>query len=471
MKAFAGTTKRIALAAGLGVFSLSPASAETLTDALVSAYETSGLLEQNRALLRAADEDVAQALSQLRPIIGWSADITHSAARAATASNSYRMTNSDSTSASIGLSAQLLVYDAGQTRLGVDVAKETVLSTRQSLIAVEQSVLLNAITAYLNVQLNQEIVKLRQNNVRVLGEELRAANDRFEVGEVTRTDVAQAESYLAQARASLTLAQGDLTDARLTYINVVGHAPGALANVNAAPMLPSNVDQAIQVALAAHPSLIQAQKSVTIAELQVEIARRSVQPTVSLNGSLGASNTLNSDARSNSATIGLSVSGPIYYGGQIASLQRQAMQSRDAARANLLQVSDDIREAAGSAYSQISVTAASRSASAEAVRAAQVAFEGVREEASLGARTTLEVLDSEQDLLDARANQISAEVNQRLAGYSLLSAMGKLTAKDLNLPVTLYDPTDYYNMVKGAPAAISAQGRSLDRVLRSIGKQ
>ena len=331
--------------------------------------------------------------------------------------------------------------------------------------------LLNAITAYLNVQLNQEIVKLRQNNVRVLGEELRAARDRFDVGEVTRTDVAQAESYLAQARASLTLAQGDLTDARLTYINVVGHAPGNLANVNAAPMLPNSSDQAVQVALAAHPSLIQAQKSVTIAELQVEIARRSVAPTVSLNGSLGASRSLDSDAKSNSATIGLSVSGPIYYGGQIASLQRQAMQSRDAARANLLQVSDDIRESAGSAYAQISVTASSRSASAEAVRAAQVAFEGVREEASLGARTTLEVLDSEQDLLDARANQISAEVNQRLAGYALLSAMGKLTAKDLNLPVTLYDPTDYYNMVKGAPAAISAQGRSLDRVLRSIGKQ
>lgn len=164
-------------------------SAETLADTLATAYRNSGLLEQNRALLRAADEDVAVTVSRLRPILNWSADVTRTFGRTRGANGRVSV---DSTDASIGLTAQLLLYDFGRTGLQIEAAKETVLATRETLRSIEQQVLLRAVVAFMNVRRNSEFVSLRQNNLRLLEQELRAAQDRFEVGEVTRTDVAQA---------------------------------------------------------------------------------------------------------------------------------------------------------------------------------------------------------------------------------------------------------------------------------------
>jgi len=451
--------------------SLSPArvAAETLADALASAYEHSGLLDQNRALLRAADEGVAQAMAALRPIISWSANLNSQFSVGASAASGFTEVSSDSATASVNLTAQLVVYDGGQNALGVEIAKETVLATREGLTALEQQVLLRAAVAYLNVRRTSEFVALRQSNMRLLTQELRAARDRFEVGEVTRTDVSLAEARLAAARSGLAAAQGDLARAQLEYIAAVGHKPGRLSPAGGLGRLPQSLEAASQTALRQHPAMAQARRQVTISELRVRLADAALSPTVSVTGQLGLNDTLGTGAHGRSASLGLGAQQTIYAGGRLSSLQRQAMQNRDADRANLHVVSHDIRQNVGNALATLQVSRSSIEASQQQVRAAQVAFRGVREEATLGARTTLDVLNAEQELLDARANLISAQVDEISAGYTLLAAMGELTAQKLRLKVRIYDPAGYYNMVKDAPAGRSEQGQKLDRVLRKIG--
>ena len=184
------------------------APADTLRQALPKAYNTSGLLEQNRAVLRAANEDVAQAVTTLRPVFNWSAGITHNFGRSLSPGTG-ALVNTDSTSQSLALSAEMTIYDGGSNKFAIEAAKETVLATRQSLISVEQNVLLDAVQAYMDVRRETETVTLRQNNLRVIQEELRAAQDRFDVGEVTKTDVALAEARFASSLAQLEAAKGE----------------------------------------------------------------------------------------------------------------------------------------------------------------------------------------------------------------------------------------------------------------------
>ncbi|MEM9552426.1 MAG: TolC family outer membrane protein, partial [Pseudomonadota bacterium] len=439
------------------------ASAQNLADALVGAYNTSGLLEQNRALLRAADEDVGIALSLLRPIVSWTA----SAAR----TYNDNLNPSTSTPVDVGLSASLLIYDGGASRLGIARAKETVLSTRQALISVEQQILLRGVAAYFGVIEQTEIVDLRRNNVRVLSEELRAAQDRFEVGEVTRTDVAQAESRVAEARSLLATAQGDLIDAQEEYFAAVGSRPGRLSPPPGLPGAPASIDAAKAVAVTTHPDIREAQHLVAVNEIRVEEERAELRPVVNLNGSVGYREDLDQEDDRENASVSLNLSQPIYAGGRIAAEIRRALANRDAARSNLLNVSEDVQQDAANAFVALQAAEASLRATQTRIEAARVAFEGVREEATLGARTTLDVLDAEQELLDAEAARISDEATRAIAAYGLLSSQGLLTAERLRLAVTIYDPTAYYNQVKNAPALQSRQGRDLDRVLRAIGKE
>ena len=464
--------KHAALALGLtlGVsLSAAPAKAETLADAMASAYEHSGLLEQNRALLRAADEDVAQAIAQLRPIVAWSANLQRNFGRSSSAATGFVPVSSASTAASLSLSISQTLYNGGQSALGVEIAKESVLATREALTSLEQQVLLRAANAYLSVRLASEFVALRDNNVRLITQELRAARDRFEVGEVTRTDVSLAEARLAAAKSNFASAQGALAQAQLEYLAAVGHKPGRLTPSGQLRSLPGSAEAASAVALRQHPDMAQARRQVTVSELQVQLADALLRPTVSLGASVTLSDTLNNRSYGRSGAIGLSGQQTIYAGGQLSSVQRQAMQSRDATRANLHVVSQSIRQNVGNALSSYQVARASIEAGRQQVRAADVAFRGVREEAQLGARTTLDVLNAEQELLDARANLISSQVDELSAGYTLLAAMGELTAQKLKLKVRIYDPAGYYNMVKEAPAGQSVQGKKLDRVLRRIG--
>ncbi|MGI3170654.1 TolC family outer membrane protein [Pseudooceanicola sp. C21-150M6] len=472
LKRFFGKAAGVAVLSAAGLlFTQGTARAETLADALASAYNTSGLLEQNRALLRAADENVPQALSALRPIISWSASASRTFGETASATSGYALVGTESGSASLSLSAQILLYDGGASRIGVEIAKESVLATRQSLVAVEQQILLRAASAYLEVLRAQAFLDLRQNNLRLLTQELRAAKDRFEVGEVTRTDVSLAEARLAASRSNLATAQGTLAQARLEYLTAVGHEPGSLSPVRALTGLPATADAAAALALRQHPALLQARYQVNVAELRIAVADAALSPSVSLSGSLSLSRNFYNDGRSQTGTISLGASQPIYSGGSLSSLQRQAHQNRDAARSGLHVTAGDIRQNVGNAIATRQLLRASYESSQQQVRAAQLAFQGVREEATLGARTTLDVLNAEQELLDARANLISSEIDQLVAGYSLLSAMGELTAQKLKLKVRTYDPAGYYNMVKDGPAGLSKQGRQLDRVLRGLQKE
>ncbi|MCK0149151.1 TolC family outer membrane protein [Marivita sp. S6314] len=459
----------LALAIGVGL-AAGVAKAETLADAMIGAYNSSGLLEQNRAVLRAADEDVAQAVSTLRPVISWSADATRQFGTTRSGSTSGTIVDTVSNTVSASLIAELTLFDNGQNQLAIETTKEAVLGTRQQLISIEQQVLLSAVEAFMEVRRATENVALRQNNVRLITQELRAARERFEVGEVTRTDTSLAEARLAAARSQLAAAEGALTVAREQYLAIVGRLPGNLQPPRSLPNLPGSVDAGKAIAVREHPQVLSVQHQVAAAELSILRAQAAMKPTVRLAGRLTVTESTNSDSFTRGGSIGVEAGGPIYQGGRLSSIVRQSMANRDASRGQLHQVIDQTAQAVGNAYAQLRIARASLESSERQVRAATVAFRGVREEAALGARTTLDVLNAEQELLNARSARISAQVDENIAAYRVLSTLGRLTATDLRLNVQQYDPVSYYNLVKDSPAQKSKQGQQLDRVLKSLGK-
>lgn len=429
---------------------------------MVDAYRHAALLDQNRAVLRAADEDVATALAQLRPVVQWIAQHTYT-----------DNDGIDLRSSSIALQAQITLYDWGRNAIAIDIAKESVLATRAALVGVEQDVLLSAVQAYLDVTSAIEQVDLQQNSVRVIGQEQKAATDRFEVGEITQTDVAQADAALAAARASLASAEGSLQVARESDLLATGKMPGKLAPPPPTPKLPANLAAARDIGQRTHPSIEQARRQAAAAELGVAAAAAERNPqltgTAAITRQRSNNNAMLDTRYGTNKTVSLEMSQTIYSGGRLPSAHRKAMAQRDLARAALLNVARQVNDAVGVAWAQIDVARAQISSIDEQIVAAQKAFEGVSEEATLGARTTLDVLDAEQSLLAARADKITAQANLQLAHYQLLSAMGLLTVENLKLGIPTYDPSAYYNAVQDAPYT-SRQGESLDRVLRAIGK-
>ncbi|SEN50351.1 outer membrane protein [Gemmobacter aquatilis] len=460
-----GLRQWLAASAATVVMAAAPvAQAETLADALIAAYKTSHLLDQNRALLRTADEDVATAVAGLRPVMQFVAQATRQ----------HRIYDrggikQNIDTAAVALSFDLTLFDFGRTQASIDAAKEAVLATRAGLRGVEQSVLLNTVQAYVNVRLAQEIVDLRRNNQRVIGEELKASQDRFDVGEVTRTDVAQAESALGAARASLAAAEGDLLVAREAYKALTGAYPGKLATPPAAPKLPKSLEQAVAMAMREHPDMIQQQHQVKAADMVVAQAEANMKPTIGLSTRFGRTSGILVN-EFDEGTTSLTMSHTLYAGGKLSAQYRRALAQREAQRSALLNTTVTVEQNAVNAWSSITVLGAQIAGNSRQIEAAQVAFEGVREEAKLGARTTLEVLDAEQDLLDARAARFQTEAERYYSYYSLLAATGQLTVEKLNLGIPTYDVAAYYNAVKDAPAT-SYQGRALDRVLKAIGEE
>ncbi|MDP5305917.1 TolC family outer membrane protein [Paracoccus spongiarum] len=454
--------KALALGAALAITAELPARAESLADTMVAAYRHSALIEQNRAVLRAADEDVAGAIAQLRPVLRWVLD--HSVRR------NEGSTTSRTTSLTLG--AEMTLYDWGRSQLAIDGAKEQVLATRQALVGVEQDVLLAATSAYFGIWRANEQVRLQQNSVEVLTRERQAAQDRFDVGEITVTDVALADASLAATQAALAAAQGDREIAREAYMAATGRKPAALDAPPPLPRRPASVDAARAIAQKTHPLILQAQRQAAAAELAVASAAAEGRPSLSANAGLGVTrgpDTFGNYDNRLGASAGLELSQTLYSGGRLPAAHRKAMAQRDQARAQLLNVSRQISQRVGESWSDIDVARAQISAIDKQISAAQQAYDGVREEALLGARTTLDVLDAEQSLLEARADKLSAETNLQLAHYQLLAAMGLLTVEHLNLGIPTYDPSQYYNAVRDAPRS-STQGESLDRVLRALGR-
>lgn len=465
----AGPILALSLAA-LGLVTPRLATAETLADALVGAYNHSGLLEQNRALLRAADEDVAIAGATLKPVLSWSANLTQNFGTTSVGGAGLSR-SADNLTTTVSLIGELLLFDFGASRARIEATKETVLATRGTLLNIEQLILLRGVTAYMGVIEAAEFVALRNNNLRLLTQELRAARDRFEVGEVTRTDVALAEAQLAQARSGLAGAQGDYLRAVEEYRNAVGRKPGNLSGPPRLPDVGTNVETAKALAVRRHPLLSAAQHQVAAAELLIKAGKADMEPRVSLTGRYGLTETFGESDSSRTGAVGIELSQTIYGGGRLSAQVRKSQAQRDAQRANLHVVTHDIQQDVGDAYASLASARAVLEASDGQIRAARIAFRGIREEATLGARTTLDVLDAEQALLDAESARVSARADLYIAAYTVLAATGQLTAQDLNLPVQIYDPAAYYNLVKDSPAVNSRQGQKLDRVLRALQKE
>jgi outer membrane protein len=429
------------------------ATAEGLADALIAAYRNSNVLDQNRAVLRAADEDVAQAVATLRPVLSFEADGGY-----------YRSSSYEGLTASVSLLAQMTLLDFGRTKATLLARKETVLATRAALLNYEQEVLLDAVTAYVNLQQAMDAVALREANLRLIGQELRAAQDRFDVGEITRTDVAIADAALASSQAELASAKGDLQIARETYKLKIGHFPSSLQRLPKMPATAKSLADAQAVARRTHPSVAQLQHQVSAAEAGIALAKANMGPTLTGNVAVNDARVKSSDYLS----AGVTFSQTLYAGGRPSSLYRQSLASRDQARAALNQSVATVLQYLGVAWSSVDVAKAQIAASERQIRSAQTAYDGVKEEAKLGARTTLDVLNSEQELLSAKTARLSAQSSYSIGVYTVLARMGLLTVDHLKLGIPTYDPEAYYNAVKDAPAT-SSQGKRLDRVLKAIG--
>ncbi|WP_439104707.1 TolC family outer membrane protein [Celeribacter marinus] len=443
------------VAVGFGFAAPLSVSAESLGDALASAYKNSGLLEQNRATLRATDEGVATALANLRPTIGYSAG------------SDYSFTNK-SWATQLGFNASMTLYTFGKNKVSVDIAKETVLATREALINVEQQVLASAVATYMNVREQEALVNLRNSAVRLATQNLRATRDRFEVGEVTRTQVSQFEAQLASVRAQLASAQGALAAARESYKNQMGHYPSNLSSPPSVKLPVNSADAAVRLAHRTHPGIKALQHQVAAADLAVDGTERNLFPEITASAGIGANDITSGVNKS----FGISASGPIYSGGAISSAIRKTIAQRDKSRAELLTATRDVEEGVRSNWAMLSVLRASLNASQAFVSAQRVAYNGVREEADLGASTALDVLDAEQDLLDAQVSAIQAQIASETQTYNVLQSMGLLTVQNLNLNVPVYDPAAYYNAVKTGPTSyVSPEGAKLDRVLESLGRK
>ena len=433
----------IAVITGMGA----PAWAETLRDALALAYQTNPSLLAQRANQRALDESIVQARAGLRPQLDVS--VTANYARDYSGS-AFSNPDSDSGSASIGLSQTL--WSGGRIGHGISAAEANILAGRENLRDIEQTVLASVIQAYADVIRDGEILAIRQSNLGVLQRQLEEASARFEVGEITRTDVAQSESRLAQSEADLANARAQLSVSRAVYAAVVGQAPGDLAPMPVLPGIPADFDAALDVALADNPSIRSAAYTLAAAEANVAAAKAEYMPSARLTASYGGTTSdlgaIDDLADNTRFQAGATVSVPLFTGGLNSSRVAQARERANVAQINVEGERRNTLQAVSSAYAQSISSRATLQAGEEAVRAATVAAEGVRQEAQVGLRTTLDVLNQELELRNAQITLASARRNEYVAQASLLAAMGRLEGTDLDSALTVYDPAANYNRVR-----------------------
>lgn len=421
-----------------------PAYAETLSDALAKAYNTNPDLTAARATLRSTDEQAPQALSGYRP------QLSANGAIARTHEDSQSLGNDDYTSRSGSLTLEQPLFRGGRTAAAVREADNNILAQRARLLDAEQNVLLSGVEAYLNVQRDQAVLDLNQNNEAVLGRQLKATRDRFNVGEVTKTDVSQAEARLSGAVAARVQAEGDLTSSKAAYQRVFGEAPADLQKPETTFQLPASLDALVAEAQEKNPAVQAAVHTRSAADAVLDGVKGERLPSLTAEGSLARSYDAGSSSsgRNDAATVGLSLSWPLYTGGATSSRIREARQNVtrrtnevDSAERGAIAVSTQAWEQ----YQTAMATVKSRESQ---VSAAQVALDGVQQEASVGNRTVLDTLNAEQELLDAKVGLVRAQHDQILAQYQVLSAGGRLTARELQLPVEYYDETSYSNRVR-----------------------
>ena len=451
-----------AVAAALVLAVPAVAAGDTLLEAMAKAYVANPQLEAERARLRAADEGVPQALSGWRPTVTakGSAGFGHYDAKAPAARRDQSETRRPAT---LEIEARQPLYDGQRTAARLRGAKHRVSAQRARLLAVEQTVFLNTGIAFMDVVRDQAVVELTANNVNVLRRRLQAAEDQFEVGEVTRTDVAQAEARLARAIAERVSAEGGLEASRASYQRVVGEAPGRLAPPPPLTAMPGTKEEAVEAASRDNPDVTAASFDESAALEDAEAIRSELLPTVSLVGSVahrrdaGGRNNRNSDA-----AVSAVVSVPLYEAGHVTSRRRAAIETASRMRA----AAEDRRrvavEQAVRAWESLTSARARLESLETEVRASEIALDGLQQEAEVGTRTLLDVLDAEQDLLDARVNVVRTKQAEAVASYQLAAAMGRLTAEAQQVPVPLYDYRENYDRVRslqGDSGAVFGGGR------------
>jgi outer membrane protein len=451
------------LAASLGIAAIgsTAASADTLEWALVEAYQNNPSLNAQRAALRAADENVPQALSGYRPRLSVTASggynyesvLSHSVNQQVFPNSvSYNNVATNFASRSVGATATQTLYNGFQTANRTRQAESQVMGARETLRVTEQQVLLDAATAYMNLLRDQAIVDLNRRNVEVLTEQLKQTRDRFNVGEVTRTDVAQAESRLAAGRSALLGAVSNYVTSQANYRRVIGVNPGRLDPGTPVDRLsPPVLARAITEGETQSPSVLAAMYGVDAAELAVKISEGALYPNLGLT----AAYTQSYDAlpqiliEKNFSILG-QLTVPLYQGGAEYSAIRQSKETLGQQRLNVDVNRDQARATVVQSWGQLDAAKAQIEATTAQVNASEIALNGVREEARVGQRTTLDVLNAQQELVNARVALVTAQHDRVVASYTLLAAVGRLSMQRLGLNVMIYDPQVHYQQVRDA---------------------
>lgn len=445
-------TRWTLLVGGVGL-AASPSLADELREALVMAYNTNPTIQAARAQQRAVDEGVQIARAPGLPSLSGTA--TYSETTSASGFSSGLPDRSVDGSASLSYP----LYSGGGIKNSVRAAETRVLAGRSDLRAVESGIFTQAVTVYMDVILAQEVVKLNKANVQRLEVNLQATRDRFEIGDLTRTDVAQSESRLALARGQVRSAEANLIAARERYIQVVGKAPENLVYPPAFAAMPGNVDEAVDYALDHNPDLLASRDRAKAAGYDVRVAGSSRMPRVSVFANAGYTDNLGTrggvfasttQQNGSSTTAGVRATIPLFQGGLPAAQRRAAQAREDAALEQQIGVERSVISAVRSAYAQWQAAQSLIASSQTAVDAATLSLEGVRAENTVGNRTIIDILNAENELLNAQVQLETAKRNAYVAGFNLLAAMGKAEARDLGLDGgALYDPMANYDRVSG----------------------
>ena len=443
---------RLLLLSG-ATFAATPSCATTLRDAFVTTYQTSPTLTSARAQLRGLDEGVPIAKAQSRLQVTGTVGVTQSTDGISSITNGSRVLTG-------GLNLSYPLFQGGRVKNAINAAESRVIAGRADLRSVEGDLFTQAVGAYMDVIRDTAIVDLNKKNVAVLQTNLQASRDRFQVGDLTRTDVAQSQARLSLARSQLATAQGNLTSSRETYRRVIGDWPEALEPPPPLPVPPPTADEAVRVALANNPSIATADASSRAAGFDVRTARAQRLPAFSAIGSSSYNNYLGTanrvvglpdgteglDQTRAGNNLGVQLSVPLYQGGLVGARVRQAQAAESRAVEQGISVERQVIANTRAAYAIAQAQGAAIVANQQAVSANQLALEGVRAENSAGTRTVLDVLNAEQELLNSQVALVSAQRNQYVAGFALLNAMGKAQANDLGLDGgTLYDPTTNFD--------------------------
>ena len=439
-------SKRIRLATvlfgvGLALGPVSYASAtETISGALAKAYQNNATLNAARAGVRVTNEGVPLAKSGWRPTIVGSGSIS-----AAT------QNGTQITTGSFGIQIQQALFDGFQTQNNVAAAEARVRAAQENLRNTEQNILFNAASAYMDVIRDRRIAAFRQQNLEFLVEQVRASQSRFEVGEGTRTDVAQAQASRSAAEAQLSAARAQAQVSEATYREVVGENPGPLQSASPlSNLMPLDLDQAFVTALGRHPAVLATQHLVDVAAFAVKSAEGALLPQ--LNVQAGVQRTFQdrgvNAGTANSARIGLNLTVPFYTGGRGSAQVRQSKESLGEARIDVDVIRDQVRQAVAAAWAQYLAARETAAATRQLVQAAELALAGVVEERNVGQRTTLDVLNAQADVINAQINLASSERDAVVASYAILSAMGALSVRSLGLPVEEHRPQEHYDAVK-----------------------